>query len=121
MNTANESLVDYRLVRWHLFAAGTALLVSMVAGFEYSLQFLGFFPHAGSEYASPGHFRLIHTNMAAYGWLVRGALLEELGRHGEAVTALERAASLARSDEERRQIDERLAASRDAASRRERS
>ena len=72
MKIETESLVDYRLVRWHLFAAGTALLLSMVAGFEYSLQFLGFFPHPGSELASPGHMRLIHTNMAAYGWLVNG-------------------------------------------------
>ena len=69
---AQESLVEYRLVRWHLFAAGAALLVSMVAGFEYSLQFLGFFPHPGNELASPGHLRLMHTNLAAYGWLVNG-------------------------------------------------
>jgi len=72
MNDASTSLVSYRLVRWHLLAAGIALFVSMAAGFEYSLQFLGFFPHSGSEVASPGHFRLIHTNMAAYGWLVNG-------------------------------------------------
>ncbi len=68
----NRSLVDHRLVRWHLFAAATALFVSMAAGFEYSLQFLGFFPHPDSEVVSPGHLRLLHTNMAAYGWLVNG-------------------------------------------------
>ena len=68
----DQPLVEYHLVRWHLGAAVVALLISMLAGFEYSLQFLGFFPHAGSEAASPGHFRLIHTNTAAYGWLVNG-------------------------------------------------
>ena len=67
---ATSSLVDYKLVRMHLMAGAIALLVSMVAGFEYSLQFLGFYPHPGSEAASPGHIRFIHTNMAAYGWLV---------------------------------------------------
>jgi len=69
---SNESLVNYKLVRWHLYCGAFALLISMIAGFEYSLQFLGFFPHPGSELASPGHMRLIHTNMAAYGWLVNG-------------------------------------------------
>jgi cytochrome c oxidase cbb3-type subunit 1 len=59
-------------VRWHLIAACVSLLISMLAGFEYSLQFLGRFPHGNSELASPGHFRLVHTNFAAYGWLVNG-------------------------------------------------
>lgn len=72
MNDATTPLVDYRLIKWHLVAAGAALFVSMAAGFDYSLQFVGYFPHAGSEIASPGHLRLIHTNMAAYGWLVNG-------------------------------------------------
>lgn len=38
------SLVNYRLVKAHLAAAGVALFVSMAAGFLYSLQFLGWFP-----------------------------------------------------------------------------
>ena len=67
-----ETLVNYRLVRWHLAAGGAALLISMVAGFLYSLQFVGYFPHPGHEWLSPGHFRLIHTNFAAYGFLVNG-------------------------------------------------
>jgi cytochrome c oxidase cbb3-type subunit 1 len=66
------SLVNYRLVKAHLIAAGVALLVSMAAGFLYSLQFLGYFPFGESRALSPGHFRLVHTNMAAYGWLVNG-------------------------------------------------
>jgi len=66
------SLVQYRLVRWHLAAAAISLAVSMVAGFLYSLQFVDYFPFAGSETHSPGHFRLLHTNFVAYGWLVNG-------------------------------------------------
>ncbi len=68
----NDTLVSYRLVRLHLTAAGTALLISMIAGFLYSLQFLGYYPFQGSSLLAPGHLRLIHTNMAAYGWLVNG-------------------------------------------------
>ena len=69
---ASAHLVDYRLVRLHLGAAVLALLVSMTAGFLYSLQFLGFFPFPGSAELSPGHMRFLHTNLAAYGWLFNG-------------------------------------------------
>jgi cytochrome c oxidase cbb3-type subunit 1 len=67
-----RTLVNYKLVKWHLAAAGACLAISMLAGFLYSLQFIGYFPHSGSELLSPGHLRLIHTNFAAYGWLVNG-------------------------------------------------
>ncbi|MEM7515516.1 MAG: cbb3-type cytochrome c oxidase subunit I, partial [Planctomycetota bacterium] len=67
-----ESLVHYELVRWHLFAAGISLFLSMTAGFLYSLQFLGYYPFPGSSLLAPGHIRFIHTNFAAYGWLVNG-------------------------------------------------
>jgi cytochrome c oxidase cbb3-type subunit 1 len=67
-----KPLVEYGLIRAHLAAGGIALLVSMIAGFLYSLQFLGYYPFPDSEMLSPGHIRLFHTNMAAYGWLVNG-------------------------------------------------
>jgi cytochrome c oxidase cbb3-type subunit 1 len=67
-----RSLVEYSLIKLHLAAAGLALLVSMVAGFLYSLQFVGFYPFPGNAVLAPGHMRLMHTNMAAYGWLVNG-------------------------------------------------
>lgn len=44
-----------------------------------------------------------------YAHLVRGALLEEIGRGEEAITALERAAAGARNGHEARQIHERIA------------
>lgn len=72
MSPAEGSLVSFVLVRRHLAAGGVALLVSMLAGFLYSLQFVGYYPFPGSELLAPGHFRLIHTNMAAYGFLVNG-------------------------------------------------
>ncbi len=71
--TAEEKpLVEYALIRWHLFAAGISLLISMSAGFLYSLQFIDHYPFRHSELLSPGHLRLVHTNFAAYGWLVNG-------------------------------------------------
>lgn len=68
---ANTNLVHYELVRWHLAAAGISILLSMTAGFLYSLQFIGYYPFGGAA-LSPGHIRLIHTNFAAYGFLVNG-------------------------------------------------
>ena len=72
ISTAEDgtTLVSYQLIRLHLFAGAVALLVSMAAGFEYSLQFIGYYPFDG-EWLAPGHMRLIHTNTAAYGRLVK--------------------------------------------------
>ncbi len=67
-----EPIVSYRLIKLHLLAGAIALSVSMIAGFLYSLQFLGYYPMSGNWMLTPGHLRLIHTNMAAYGWLVNG-------------------------------------------------
>jgi len=69
---SSEPLVSYKLIKLHIIAASVALLISMSAGFIYSLQFLGYYPFPGSEILAPGHIRLFHTNLAAYGWLVNG-------------------------------------------------
>jgi cytochrome c oxidase cbb3-type subunit 1 len=68
-----EPLVNYRLIKAHIFAGAVALSISMIAGFLYSLQFVGYFPLGHDNWMlTPGHMRLLHTNMAAYGWLVNG-------------------------------------------------
>lgn len=72
LTASNAWLVDYTLVRRHLTAACVALLLSMAAGFLYSLQFLGYYPFDGNQVLAAGHMRLLHTNLAAYGWLVNG-------------------------------------------------
>ena len=72
IETDGKPLVSYALIKAHLAAGAFALLVSMLAGFLYSLQFVGYYPAQGSEIFSAGHLRFVHTNMAAYGWLVNG-------------------------------------------------
>ncbi|MCP3916485.1 MAG: cytochrome oxidase [bacterium] len=67
-----KPLVSYWLIKAHIVAAALFLLLSMTAGFLYSLQFLGYYPFGDSEVLSAGHIRFIHTNMTAYGWLVNG-------------------------------------------------
>lgn len=68
----SDPLVCYDLIKLHLWGACGALLLSMVAGFLYSLQFVGYYPFPDSELLAPGHIRLMHTNLAAYGWLANG-------------------------------------------------
>jgi cytochrome c oxidase cbb3-type subunit 1 len=64
-----ESLVDRRLVRWHLAAGVFWLLFGLTAGFFYSLQFLQIYPFAGIESLAPGRMRLLHTQAVAYAFL----------------------------------------------------
>lgn len=53
---------------------------------------------------------LLDASVAGYPYteLVRGALLEELGRDDDAIAALDRAASVARNPHEVRQVRERI-------------
>lgn len=72
--TEKQSLVNYRLVQSHMIAAMTFLLVALLTGLLYSLQFLGHYPLKGIEFFSPGRVRMVHTNAIAYGWLLNGLL-----------------------------------------------
>ena len=69
-----DALVDRKLVLFHLAAALIFLMVSIVAGFLYSLQFLQKYPFEGIEVLSPGRWRMIHTNGVAYGFLANAFL-----------------------------------------------
>ena len=62
-------LVNYPLVRAHLAASAFFLAVSLLAGLSYAFQFNNLYPFAGIEWLSPGRVRMVHTNMAAYGFL----------------------------------------------------
>lgn len=68
------NLVDEPLVLAFLVAALAYLLIAMLAGMLYSLQFLQSYPFPNSEFWSPGRWRFIHTNGVAYGFIANAFL-----------------------------------------------
>jgi len=62
-------LVNLDLVRWHLVASATFFAVSLLGGLSYAMQFNNLYPFQGIEWLSPGRVRMVHTNMAAYGFI----------------------------------------------------
>jgi cytochrome c oxidase cbb3-type subunit 1 len=65
----SKKLVDVPLVKWHLLAGFAYLLIAMLAGLLYSLQFMQHYPLAGIELFSPGRWRFVHTQGVAYGFI----------------------------------------------------
>ena len=43
--------------------------LSLLGGLAYAFQFNHLYPFAGVEWLSPGRVRMVHTNMAAYGFI----------------------------------------------------
>lgn len=62
-------LVNLTLIRWHLIASSVFLAISVLGGLAYAFQFNNMYPFAGVEWLSPGRVRMVHTNMAAYGFI----------------------------------------------------
>jgi cytochrome c oxidase cbb3-type subunit 1 len=62
-------LVNLDLVRWHLVASAVFFAVSLLGGLSYAMQFDNLYPFQGIEWLSPGRVRMVHTNMAAYGFI----------------------------------------------------
>jgi len=62
-------LVNLDLVRWHLTASAAFLAVSILGGLAYAFQFHNLYPFQGVELLSAGRVRMVHTNMAAYGFI----------------------------------------------------
>ena len=62
-------LVNLDLIRWHLVASATFFAVSLLGGLSYAMQFNNLYPFPGIEWLSPGRVRMVHTNMAAYGFI----------------------------------------------------
>jgi cytochrome c oxidase cbb3-type subunit 1 len=69
--TASDGPLVYRdVVRAHLVAGMTFFVVVLFAGLLYGLQLQQMYPFPGVEFLSPGRLRMVHTNAAAYGFLV---------------------------------------------------
>lgn len=68
----DRPLVNLWLVKAHLLAAFTSAIISVLAGYLYSLQFLRVYPFPEVEWLSPARVRMVHTNLIAYGFIVNG-------------------------------------------------
>jgi cytochrome c oxidase cbb3-type subunit 1 len=66
---ARRPLVNVDLMRWHLSASALWFTVSLLGGLAYAFQFNNLYPFPNVEWLSPGRVRMVHTNMAAYGFI----------------------------------------------------
>lgn len=62
-------LVNIALVRAHLTASMVFYAALLLAGLSYGLQLTNAYPFPGIAVLSPGRVRMVHTNMAAYGFI----------------------------------------------------
>jgi len=66
---ADQPLVDRWVVKAHIIAGIVFFFLALLAGLVFSTQFMRTYLFPGMEPLSPGKVRMIHTNMAAYGFL----------------------------------------------------
>ncbi|MFQ5462465.1 MAG: cbb3-type cytochrome c oxidase subunit I [Phycisphaerae bacterium] len=71
---SSHELVIEKLVLWHFLASLTYLLIAMLAGLLFSMQFLQKYPFPDMELFSPGRWRMVHTNGVAYGFIANAFL-----------------------------------------------
>jgi len=65
-----RQLVNLALIRAHLVASAASFAVVLLGGLVFALQFMQHYPFPGIPLLSPGRVRMVHTNMAAYGFIV---------------------------------------------------
>ena len=70
----HEELVDEPIVVAYFLAALGYLTLSMLAGLLMALQLVHWNPLNGVELLSPGRWRMVHTNVIAYGFLANAFL-----------------------------------------------
>jgi cytochrome c oxidase cbb3-type subunit 1 len=66
---APQPLVNVALVRAHLLASVVFFVAVLLGGLSYGLQLTNAYPFPGIALLSPGRVRMVHTNMAAYGFI----------------------------------------------------
>lgn len=67
-----KSPVDYWPIKAHFYIGVLYILIAILTGLTYSLQFLQKYPFPGVEFLSSGRVRMVHTQSVAYGWLANG-------------------------------------------------
>ena len=65
----HDRLIEVSLVKWHFLTGFAFLLIAMLAGLLFSMQFLQQYPFKGIEIFSPGRWRFVHTQGVAYGFI----------------------------------------------------
>jgi len=65
-----RQLVNLALIRAHLVASAVSFAAVLLGGLLFALQFMQQYPFPGIPLLSPGRVRMVHTNMAAYGFIV---------------------------------------------------
>ncbi|MFQ5414695.1 MAG: cbb3-type cytochrome c oxidase subunit I [Phycisphaerae bacterium] len=71
---STRELVNERIVLCFFVASLAYLLIAMLAGLLFSLQFLHAYPFTGMALFSPGRWRMVHTNGVAYGFIANAFL-----------------------------------------------
>lgn len=69
LEARHSELVIERLVAWYFLAALVYFFISLSGGLLMALQLVQWNPLQGSEYLSPGRWRMVHTNAIAYGFI----------------------------------------------------
>ncbi|RMG20194.1 MAG: cytochrome oxidase [Deltaproteobacteria bacterium] len=62
-------LVSYDLVRAHLYFSVGYIVLVVLAGLSFALQFVGWYPFEGIEFLAPARVRMLHTQTVAYAWI----------------------------------------------------
>ena len=70
----HADLVDERIVLTYFLIALGYLSLSMLAGLLMAMQLIRHNPLNGFELMSPGRWRMVHTNVIAYGFLANAFL-----------------------------------------------
>ena len=65
----DSALVCYPLIEAHLYISIVYVIIVVLAGLAYSLQFIDLFPFERVEFLSPGRIRMVHTQGVAYAWM----------------------------------------------------
>ena len=69
LKNKNETVAEYDLAKAHLLISVVYILVAVLAGLTFSLQFIDLYPFKNIEWLSPGRVRMVHTQAVAFAWL----------------------------------------------------
>ncbi len=69
-----QSPISYNIIKTHLYFSVFYVIIAVVAGLTYSMQFIDMYPFKDVAFLSPGRVRMVHTQSVAYAWLANGLI-----------------------------------------------